>query len=164
VDLGRMNGRRFVFAAGVGLDASVVERVDDHPYRKARFGAWYYTYAAVAIFSRRYLVRPPHVRVRTGDRTLDGVTVIVQNSDPFTFFRRRPIRVTEPAGLDTGSLSAAVLKSATPLELPTLIPRLPCRSTWTTSASTPTWSSASHRAACSRWRKRSRRQRLGSLP
>ena len=38
--------------------------------------------------------------------------------------RRRPIRVTEPAGLDTGTLSAAVLKSATPLELPTLIPRL----------------------------------------
>jgi diacylglycerol kinase family enzyme len=124
VDLGRMNGRHFVFAAGVGLDASVVERVDDHPYRKARFGAWYYSYAAVSIFSRRYLVKPPHVRVRTGDRTLDGVTVIVQNSDPFTFFRRRPIRVTEPAGLDTGSLAAAVLKSATPLELPTLIPRL----------------------------------------
>jgi diacylglycerol kinase family enzyme len=52
------------------------------------------------------------------------VTVIVQNSDPFTYFRQRPIRVTEPAGLDTGSLSAAVLKSATLLELPTLIPRL----------------------------------------
>ncbi len=124
VDLGRMNGRHFVFASGVGLDASVVERVDDHPYRKARFGAWYYTYAAVAIFSRRYLVRPPHVRVHAGDRTLEGVTVIVQNSDPFTYFRQRPIRVTEPAGLDTGSLSVAVLKSATPLELPTLIPRL----------------------------------------
>src|ERR671914_493858 len=99
-------------------------RVDEPPYRKARFGAWYYPYAAVAIFSRRYLVSPPHVRVHSGDRTLDGVTVIVQNSDPFTFFRKRPIRVTEPAGLDTGSLSAAVLKSATPLELPTLIPRL----------------------------------------
>jgi diacylglycerol kinase family enzyme len=124
VDLGRVNGRHFVFAAGVGLDASVVERVDTHPYRKARFGAWYYTLAAVTIFSRRYLVKPPHVRVHTRDRTLDGVTVIVQNSDPFTYFRRRPIRVAEPAGLDTGSLSVTVLKSATPLELPTLIPRL----------------------------------------
>ena len=28
VDLGRVNGRWFTFAAGVGLDASVVERVD----------------------------------------------------------------------------------------------------------------------------------------
>jgi diacylglycerol kinase family enzyme len=124
VDLGRVDDRHFVFGSGVGLDASVVERVDSHPYRKARFGAWYYTLAAVSIFSRRYLIDPPVVRVTAGDRTLTGVTVVVQNSDPFTYFRSRPIRVAEPAGLETGSLSAAVLKSATPLELPTLIPRL----------------------------------------
>jgi diacylglycerol kinase family enzyme len=124
VDLGRVNERLFVFASGVGLDASVVERVDAHPYRKARFGAWYYSYAGVAIFSRRYLLNPPRVRVRAGGKTLEGVTVIVQNSDPFTFFRERPIRVVEPAGLRTGSLSAAVLRRATALEMPTLIPRL----------------------------------------
>jgi diacylglycerol kinase family enzyme len=124
VDLGLVNERHFVFASGVGLDASVVERVDAHPYRKARFGAWYYTVATVAIFNRRYLVNPPVVRVTTGERVLTGVTVIVQNADPFTYFRRRPIRVAEPAGLDTGSLSATVLKRATVLELPTLLPRV----------------------------------------
>jgi diacylglycerol kinase family enzyme len=124
VDLGLVNGRHFVFASGVGLDASVVERVDAHPARKTRFGAWYYTLAALTIFNRRYLVNPPVVRVTAGERTLTGVTVIVQNSDPFTYFRERPIRVTEPAGLGTGSLSAAVLKRATVLELPTLIPRV----------------------------------------
>jgi diacylglycerol kinase family enzyme len=124
VDLGRVDGRYFVFASGVGLDASVVERVDAHPLRKARYGAWYYSAAGVSIFSRRYLVRPPVVRVRAGDRELTGVTVIVQNSDPFTYFRRRPIHVAEGAGLDTGTLSLAVLRKATPLELPTLIPRL----------------------------------------
>ena len=59
-----------------------------------------------------------------GGRDLEGVTVIVQNSDPFTFFRKRPIRVAENAALDNGSLSLAVLRKATPLELPTLIPRL----------------------------------------
>jgi diacylglycerol kinase family enzyme len=48
----------------------------------------------------------------------------VQNSDPFTFFRKRPIRVAQGAGLTSGSLGASVLKSATPLELPTLVPRL----------------------------------------
>jgi diacylglycerol kinase family enzyme len=124
VDLGRVDDRHFVFGSGVGLDASVVERVDAHPYRKARFGAWYYTIAAVAIFNRRYLLNPPVVRVTAGDRTLTGVTVVVQNADPFTYFRRRPIRVAEPAGLETGSLSVAVLKRATLLELPTLIPRV----------------------------------------
>ena len=50
--------------------------------------------------------------------------MIVQNSDPFTFFRKRPVRVAENAGLDNGSLSLAVLRKATPWELPTLIPRL----------------------------------------
>ena len=124
VDLGLMNERAFVFAAGAGLDASVVERVDAHPYRKARFGAWYYSVCAVDIFMRRYLVKPPRVRVTVGDRTQEGVTAVVQNSDPFTYFRKRPIRVVEPAGLNMGSLSIGVLKRATALELPTLIPRL----------------------------------------
>jgi diacylglycerol kinase family enzyme len=124
VDLGRVGERHFVFASGVGLDASVVERVDRHPRSKARFGAWYYSWAGISIFSRRYLLNPPRVRVQAGDRSLEGVTVIVQNSDPFTYFRERPIRVVEPAGLDTGSLSLAVLRRATALELPTLVPRL----------------------------------------
>ena len=124
VDLGLVNERHFVFAAGAGLDASVVERVDAHAYRKARFGAWYYSVCAVDIFLRRYLVNPPRVRVIGGGRTQEGVTAVVQNSDPFTYFRRRPIRVVEPAGLNMGSLSIGVLKRATVLELPTLIPRL----------------------------------------
>jgi diacylglycerol kinase family enzyme len=124
VDLGHVNERAFVFAAGVGLDASVVERVDSHPRKKARFGAWYYSLAGVSIFNRRYLVNPPQVRVRAGERTLEGVTVVVQNSDPYTYFRQRAIRVVEPAGLDTGSLAVGVLKHATPLELLTLVPRL----------------------------------------
>src|SRR6187397_502210 len=124
VDLGRVDERHFVFAAGAGLDASVVERVDAHPYRKARFGAWYYSACAVDIFMRRYLVNPPRVRVVAGDRVQEGVTVVVQNSDPFTYFRKRPIRVVEPAGLSMGSLSMGVLKHATAPELLTLVPRL----------------------------------------
>src|SRR5262245_58944406 len=47
VDLGRVDDRYFVFSSGVGLDASVVERVDRHPLCKARYGAWYYSYAGV---------------------------------------------------------------------------------------------------------------------
>jgi diacylglycerol kinase family enzyme len=124
VDLGVVNGRAFVFSSGVGLDASVVERVDAHPRLKARLGPYYYSWAAVSTFNKRYLVNPPRMRVTVGEQTVDAVTVIAQNSDPFTFFGRRPIRVCEGAGLDTGSLSVGVLRKATPLELPTLIPRL----------------------------------------
>jgi diacylglycerol kinase family enzyme len=124
VDLGRVNERYFVFGSGIGLDASVVERVDAHPYRKTRFGYWYYTYAAVATFNRRYLVQPPRLRVHANGRSLDAVTVIVQNSDPFTYFASRPIRVCEGAGLDTATLSLAGLRRGTPFQLATLIPRI----------------------------------------
>jgi diacylglycerol kinase family enzyme len=124
VDLGRVDDRHFVFSAGAGLDASVVKNVDAHPYRKARFGAWFYGYTALATFNRKYLVNPPHVRVRAGGQELRGVTVVVQNAELFTYFRERPIRVVEPAGLGLGSISVGVLKRATVLELPTLMPRL----------------------------------------
>jgi diacylglycerol kinase family enzyme len=124
VDTGRVNGRHFVFASGIGLDASVVERVDSHPRLKRRLGEWYFTWAALSTFNRRYLVRPPRLRVDTAEGSLDGVTVIVQNGDPFTYFGRRPIRVAEGGALDSGKLSLAVLKRATPLEMPTLIPRI----------------------------------------
>ena len=124
VDTGLVNGRHFVFASGVGLDASVVQRVDAHPRRKARFGEYYFTYAAISSFSRRYLVRPPRMRVEAGGRSCDAVTVIVQNSDPFTYFGNRSIRICRGAGLDTGSLGLTALRRATLLEIPTLIPRI----------------------------------------
>src|SRR5207237_5991550 len=52
VDLGHVNDRHFLFSAGMGLDASVVERVDAHPRLKARFGEWYYTLTGVNTFTR----------------------------------------------------------------------------------------------------------------
>ena len=124
VDLGRVDERYFAYASGVGLDASVVERVDSHPALKRRLGEYYYTWASVSTFNRRYLTRPPRVRVEAGAEVVEGVTCIVQNSDPYTFFGDRPIRICEGAGFETGSLAITVLRSATVLELPTLLPRV----------------------------------------
>src|SRR5205814_8787933 len=90
VDLGRVNGRHFTFSSGIGLDASVVERVDAHPRLKARLGEYFFTYSALATFNRKYLVSAPHLRVDTGERSIEGVTLVVQNADPFTYFGKRP--------------------------------------------------------------------------
>src|SRR5215213_6058064 len=108
VDLGEVNGRGFTFSSGLGLDASVVERVDAHPHLKARLGEWYFTWAALSAFNRRYLVRPPRIRASVDGRALDGVTAIVQNSDPFTYFGTRPIRIGRDVSLDSGTLSLTV--------------------------------------------------------
>ena len=118
VDLGSVNGRCFTFASGLGLDASVVERVDSNPRLKARLGPYYFACVALATFSRRYLIRPPRMEVNAGEATLEGVTVIVQNGSPFTYFHDRPIDISEGSTLDSGALAGCVLHRATPLSMP----------------------------------------------
>ena len=93
VDIGRVDDRKFLFSAGVGLDASVVERVDAHPRLKARFGEWYYTSTSVQTFARNYLVHPPRLEAELAAETVAGVTVIVQNTTPYTYFGERPVEM-----------------------------------------------------------------------
>ncbi len=147
VDIGMVNGRCFTFASGLGLDASVVARVDSNPHLKARYGPYYFTWAAISTFVRRYLLRPPRLVVHiapeslsedgaakrsrkarlwrsrkasggAADGTLHGVTAVVQNGSPFTYFQNRPIEIAEDATLDSGTLSGAVLHRARPLDMP----------------------------------------------
>jgi diacylglycerol kinase family enzyme len=120
VDLGRVNGRWFTFAAGVGLDASVVERVDRHPHLKARFGAWYYTEAAIVTFLRRYVVNPPRLEIEIGGERVPGVSAFFQNGEPYTYFKSRPINLVEGARLDSGDLAGVMLTRARPYDVPTV--------------------------------------------
>ena len=124
IDLGKVDERYFVFACGVGIDATGVERVDAHPRLKSRAGPYYYSWAGVSAFYRRYLYNAVRVRVESGGESVEGVTAIVQNSDPFTYFASRPIRVCEGIGIDDGTLSIGVLKRATQRDMPTLLRRL----------------------------------------
>jgi diacylglycerol kinase family enzyme len=105
VDVGVVNGHCFTFSSGLGLDASVVERVDANPRRKARFGAYYFTWEA-------------RLRVEAAGQTLEGVTAIVQNGSPFTYFQDRPIEIADGAALDSGSLAGGVLHRATLVSMP----------------------------------------------
>lgn len=120
VDLGVANDRRFLFTAGVGLDASVTKRVDARPRLKARFGPWFYTSAAVATFNREYVVRPPKLAVEMSGETFEGVTAIVQNTTPYTYFANRPIELAEDVDLESGTLAGVVLRRASPLDMPTV--------------------------------------------
>jgi diacylglycerol kinase family enzyme len=118
VDLGVVNGRCFTFASGLGLDASVVERVDSNPHLKARFGPYYFTSVAISTFVRRYLVRAPRLRVLAAGQEIEGVTAIIQNGSPFTYFQNRPIEIAEGASLHSGKLAGGVLHRATLMSMP----------------------------------------------
>jgi diacylglycerol kinase family enzyme len=121
IDLGTVNERAFTFSAGVGLDARVVERVDAHPRLKVRLGEWYFTWAGISIFSRRYMFNAPRLVVEYDGRSVEGVLSIVQRSHPYTYFDRRPVEVAEGAELDNGLLAGVVLRRARPLEIPTVM-------------------------------------------
>jgi diacylglycerol kinase family enzyme len=120
VDLGHAGERHFLFSAGVGLDASVVERVDAHPRLKAHAGEWYYAWTGVKVFNRRYLVRPPRMQVELNGEQVQAVTTIVQNAAPYTYFGRRPVHMGEGAALDSGDLSGVILRRASLIDIPTV--------------------------------------------
>lgn len=124
IDLGRIDDRYFVFSAGAGIDATVVRRVDANPRLKASAGPWYYSWAAVSSFYRRYLTNPVRMRVEVNGETAEGVTTLAQNSDPFTYFAERPVRVCPEVEIDDGHLGLAVLERATQRDVATLIPRI----------------------------------------
>ncbi len=123
VDVGRVNGRYFAFSAGVGIDATVVARVDGHPRLKARFGANYFLYASVTTFVGHYLTRPPRMLVTAGGETVAGVTAIVQNGDHYTYYRDSPVEAAIGGGLDSATLAGLVLERANAIDIPSILTR-----------------------------------------
>ncbi len=121
IDLGRLEDRWFTFSAGMGLDASVVERVDRHPHLKARLGSWYFAGSGVSTFLRRYVVRPPRLEVTVGGERHTGVSAMVQNAHPYSYFRDRRMDLAEGAELDSGDLAGVVLTRASAIDMPTVI-------------------------------------------
>jgi diacylglycerol kinase family enzyme len=121
VDLGDVNGRVFTFAAGAGLDASVVKRVDAHPKLKARYGPSYYTVSAVSTFLSRYVINPPKLVTTVEGREVTGVSTFVQVANPYTYFRDRPIELVDGLTLESGDLGGAILERASPIDIPTVL-------------------------------------------
>lgn len=109
MDLGTVNDRVFTFCAGAGIDADTVEIVEATPERKARWREWYYMATVGRVAAQRYLRRPPLITVSSGDHSVEGITVLVQNGPSYTYAGDRPIEACPGVALDDGTISAAVL-------------------------------------------------------
>jgi diacylglycerol kinase family enzyme len=124
IDLGRVNGRYFLFSSGAGLDADAARWVDERPPIKARGGVMSFTYAAAVSYLRHYRGRPPRLCVEAQGERIEGVSALVQNSEPFTYFRSKPLHVCKDVSLDSGTLSLTVMQRASTRDAPGVVWRL----------------------------------------
>lgn len=121
IDLGRAADRYFMFACGMGLDASAFKKVDEHPKHKARFGEYFFAASVLRAYIAEYLRRPFKLDIDAGDiGHLFGYTAMVQNSDPLTYFGRRPLRLCDDVDLRSGAFSIAMLDRITQRDVPML--------------------------------------------
>jgi diacylglycerol kinase family enzyme len=101
IALGRINGRRFAFGAGVGLPAEVVRRVDDlgrrgdgrRPGDLAFVGA-----VARALAARRGRIEPQLEIAGVGR----AAAVFVANGSPYTYAGGLPLPIAREASFEQG--------------------------------------------------------------
>jgi diacylglycerol kinase family enzyme len=116
ISVGRVNGRRFGFAAAVGFPAEVVRRVDElgrENGRRPPDRAFALTVARV-LFERRGRFEP--------GLEVDGEPVafaLVANGDPYTYLARLPLRVTPDARFEAG-LDLVAVRRVRPRSIPRL--------------------------------------------
>jgi diacylglycerol kinase family enzyme len=119
ISTGRVNGRRFAFNAGIGLDAEAVRRIDEQG--RAPDGRRPGDLAFVGAFASLLLQRRGRL-----DPVLDvdgygrAALVLVSNVNPYSFLKALAIQVTPEAVFEEG-LDFLAPVSITPRTLPPLL-------------------------------------------
>lgn len=112
VDVGLADGRCFLFAAGLGVTAELMERAARRPRQKGVLRQSAFVLAAASLVAERRRARLPAFRVEAAGRVAEGVSLIAQNASPLTYLGSRPVDVCLWAGSQTGTLSLALARRA----------------------------------------------------
>lgn len=118
VGVGVANGRAFLFHAGLGYDAAVVERVEQRGVLKRVLGHPLFVATAIDTLARHVDRRRPWLSVVAGDgrHITDAKLAIALNTNPYTYLGSRPIELAPEAALDR-PLSLVASDSLSPLRL-----------------------------------------------
>ncbi len=102
VGLGVVNGRYFLFHAGLGFDAAVVAEVEKRGQLKRYASHPLFVYSAIDTWLRHYDRRTPAFSVRYPDGHVvrDGKFGICLNTNPYTYLGSRPLDLAPEATLD----------------------------------------------------------------
>jgi diacylglycerol kinase family enzyme len=101
IGLGRVNGRRFAFNAGIGFDAELVRRIDAHGRDSGgrRPGDVAFIREALGLLAGRRGRFDDRLEVERAGR---AAFALVANCDPYTYAGRMALRVTRDASFDRG--------------------------------------------------------------
>jgi diacylglycerol kinase family enzyme len=101
IGLGRVNGRRFVFAAGLGFDAELVRRVDalGRSVDGRRPGDVAFIREAVKVLRERRGRYEPVLEI---DGLGRAAFAFVSNADPYSYVGGRPLHVAPKARFELG--------------------------------------------------------------
>ena len=118
ISLGRVNGRRFGFSAGIGFDAELVRRVDalGRAVDGRRAGDLKFILEVVRLIAERRGRFLPAVEIEGHGR---AAFAVVANCDPYSFAGGLPLHIAPQARFELG------LDLVAPVDVrPTTIPRL----------------------------------------
>jgi len=116
ISLGRVNGRRFGFACGIGLDAEIVRRVDDlgRTRERGRVGNLAFAWTGARVLAERRFRLPEVLELHGHGR---AAFALVANCDPYTYAGAVPLRVAPLARFELG-LDVVAPRKLTPAALP----------------------------------------------
>jgi diacylglycerol kinase family enzyme len=119
ISLGRVNGRRFSFAAGVGLDAELIRSVDALGRRAdgKRPGDFAFVAAAMRLLLDRRAHFEPALEIRGHGR---AAFALVAKTDPYSFAGTLPLHVAPEARFELG-LDVVAPERVTPSTIPRLL-------------------------------------------
>jgi diacylglycerol kinase family enzyme len=119
ISTGRVNGRRFAFSAGIGLDAEAVRRIDERG--RTTDGKRPGDLAFVGTFARMLVAQrgrfEPVLEIEGHGR---AAFVLVANVNPYTFLKALAVQVAPEAMFEAG-LDFLAPVSLTPRKLPPLL-------------------------------------------
>ena len=116
ISVGRVNGRRFGFAAGVGLDAELVRRVDafGRTRERGRAGNLAFGWVGLRVLAEHRFRLDPALEIVGHGR---AAFALAANADPYTYAGSLPLHVAPLAEFELG-LDLVAPRRVTPRTLP----------------------------------------------
>jgi len=119
ISVGRVNGRRFGFAAGVGLDAEAVRRLDAYgrTQEHGRAGNVRFAREVARMIQEHHGRFEPSLEILGQGR---AAFAFIANGDPYTYAGRIPLRVAPEARFELG-LDLVAPRVVSPASIPRLL-------------------------------------------